>query len=309
MKRFFLFVIAFAFLLSACVITVKETSPTKANPTKTETTPTLQSIAQLATNTPEPTLMPALSFVYTHISPIDGMKMLLVPAGVFLMGSLEGSGEANEYPQHKVYLDAFWIDKTEVTNEMYKKCVTAGVCTLSKVSDSYGIYNFNDTAYADYPVRFLDWNQANVYCLWAGRMLPTEAQWEKAARGTDGRTYPWGNKAKQGIYEFGTYISQVLIDGGTNKVGNFPHTASPYGAQDLATNVSEWVADWFAENYYSLSPVDNPTGPSSGTSKVLRGGSFSFLVTTEVLRASRREGYKPSMASSRTGFRCALPLQ
>jgi formylglycine-generating enzyme required for sulfatase activity len=214
-----------------------------------------------------------------------------VPAGEFVMGSTDADGMArsDEKPQHKVYLDAFLIDRTEVTNAMYAKCVDAANChgslpTLSAEPENY-------------PVTGVAWSDAQAYCAWAGGRLPTEAEWEKAARGTDGRIYPWGNEpadAQRGNYN--------RMMGGTTPVGAYPQGASPYGALDMTGNVWEWVADWYGDAYYASSPGRNPTGPSSGDDRVLRGGSC--FDTEDDARAAARKGNYPLVGYAHYGFRC-----
>ncbi len=242
----------------------------------------------------------------------DGMVMVYVPAGEFLMGSTDADidailagckdckrdGYISEQPQHKVYLDAFWIDKTEVTNAQYKKCVQAGACKASAyASDS--TYNA-DTQ----PVVGVDWSNAQAYCQWAGRQLPTEAQWEKAARGTDGRIYPWGNQAATCEYAVMDDGSGVGCGKGNAAwlVGSKPKGASPYGALDMAGNVWEWVADWYDSQYYASSPPRNPQGPSSGEYRVLRGGSSDDVARH--VRGAYRVVSHPWLWYTYWGFRC-----
>ncbi len=201
----------------------------------------------------------------------DNAEMVLVPAGEFTMGS--NSGDDDEKPPHLVYLDAFWIDKYEVTNAFYKKCVDAGKCqrpnpTGSSTRNAY----YGNTQFDNYPVIYVAWADAKTYCEWAGKRLPTEAEWEKAARGTDGRTYPWGND-----WDAKKLNSGEGGAGDTVAVGSYPAGASPYGVMDMAGNVWEWVADWYDASYYSKSPVRNPTGPSSGQTRGVRGGALVLL--------------------------------
>jgi formylglycine-generating enzyme required for sulfatase activity len=213
----------------------------------------------------------------TWTRPADGAVMVYVPAGEFLMGSADEEIDAiledcsycerslfsDEQPQHTVYLDAFWIDRTEVTKAQYRKCVEAGAC-----KEYVAIGELRRDA-LDLPVGWVDWYDAQDYAAWAGGRLPTEAEWEKAARGTDGRFHPWGNSppdCRKANYEG--------CAGESLSVGSLPDGASPYGALDMAGNVEEWVADWSDTDYYSQSPLRNPQGPESGSLRVLRGGAF-----------------------------------
>ena len=228
----------------------------------------------------------------------DGMVMVYVPAGEFLMGSsAENSDNADERPQHTVYLDAFWIDQTEVTNAQFRQCVAAGVCQAP--TDCYfRDPTFDDASKTDHPVVCVDWHGAETYCQWVGARLPTEAEWEKAARGTDGRVYPWGDSAAD------CDRAQLLwCDGKTVPAGSKAAGASPYGALDMVGNVWEWVNDWYDSGYYSVSPANNPPGPASGSEKVKRGSSwYDFVSHTH---ATDRDFNPPTSRFSDTGFRCA----
>lgn len=232
---------------------------------------------------------------------IGGAPMMFVPAGEFLMGSSDADKDAqsNEKPQHTVYLDAFWMDKYEVTNALYKKCVDAGKClppnpTKSYTRDPY----YGNAQYDNYPVVYVSWDDANSYCEWVGKRLPTEAEWEKAARGSDGRIYPWGNTFDKNLLNSGEGGA-----GDTTEVGQYPNGASPYGLMDMAGNVWEWVNDWYDGNYYSNSPRENPQGPSTGQYRVLRGGSWSNY--RDLVRAANRNAYAPNNRNNNIGFRCA----
>jgi formylglycine-generating enzyme required for sulfatase activity/tRNA A-37 threonylcarbamoyl transferase component Bud32 len=238
-----------------------------------------------------------------RVSSKDGMVMVYMPAGEFMMGS--DNGDADEKPQHTVSLDAYWIDQTEVTNSMYAKCVTDGECELPTATQSSTRSNYyDDTQYADYPVINVDWSQANAYCGWAGRQLPTEAEWEKAARSTDGRTYPWGEGIDCSLANYrGKNSENDFCIGDTQVVGSYPQGASMYGALDLAGNVWEWVADWYSETYYIGAPSENPQGLASGQYRVLRGGSL-YDVSRD-LRSSDRSWSIPGYRSGNVGFRCA----
>ncbi len=227
----------------------------------------------------------------------DGMVLLFVPAGEFRMGS--DTGEPDDRPAHTVYLDAFWIDQTEVTNKQYAACVTSGGCTKpSNNSSSTHTSYYDNPQFDNHPVLYVNWDQAMAYCKWTGRRLPTEAEWEKAARGTDDRTFPWGENAPD------VNLSNFNINiGDTTPVGNYPDGASPYGAMEMAGNVWEWVSDWYGETYYQTSPSSNPTGADSGDRRVLRGGSWGDGV--DIVRSSNRTWDFPADADPYIGFRCA----
>jgi serine/threonine-protein kinase len=241
-------------------------------------------------------------FGSTRISSVDGMQMVYVPAGEFIMGSPYGQGDTDEHPLHTVYLDAFWIDKTEVTNAMYAKCVEAGACSehLNDSSSTRSSY-YDNPEFKNYPVIGIRWDQADIYCRWAGRTLPTEAQWEKAARGVNGQYYPWGDQQpNQSFVNFDDSF------GDTTEVGSFPEGASPYGALDMAGNVWEWVSDWYDEDYYAISPSKNPTGNNSGLYILsLRGGSW--WNEEYFLRSANRFPNNVILRSDDVGFRCASP--
>jgi formylglycine-generating enzyme required for sulfatase activity len=245
-----------------------------------------------STPSQSPTKIPIPPPLNSMISEKDGMVLLYVPEGEFLMGSK--SGYADELPAHQVSLDPFWIDQTEVTNAMYANCVNAHKCDPPGKTD-----HFSDSSYANHPVVYVDWNMANAYCSWVGRRLPTEAEWEKAARGTDGRIYPWGNDIQN--RDLANFTGTV---GDTTEVGRYINGASPYGALDMAGNVWEWVSDWYDANYYQVTVFLNPPGPSSGTDRVLKGGSWYQLDGD--LRSANRHWDVPFLADNPdVGFRCA----
>jgi formylglycine-generating enzyme required for sulfatase activity len=226
--------------------------------------------------------------------------MVYVPEGEFLVGSPAGEGDDNEHPRHMVYLDAFWIDRTEATNAQYGKCLDAGAC---RKPDYWDDSDFNAPGQ---PVVGVTWEDARTYCEWAGARLPTEAEWEKAARGTDDRKYPWGNQEATCQY--------AVMDDGSGAgcaqggkawpVGSKPAGASPYGALDMAGNVWEWVADWYVADYYGRSPVRNPQGPDSGDARGLRGGSWDII--RNYVRSAIRNGYSPGDRDNDVGFRCVV---
>jgi eukaryotic-like serine/threonine-protein kinase len=226
----------------------------------------------------------------TLINPTDDAEMVYVPEGEFLMGSEDGMYD--EKPEHMVYLDAFWIYKFEVTNMQFKKCIEAGIC-----SDS-SLFSYGDNSFP----ACVNWFQAKDYCEWIGGRLPTEAEWEKAARGIDGRDYPWGNENP--TCDFANFVNCV---GGPQPVGSYPDGASPYGALDMIGNVSEWVADWWAEDYYGDSPYKNPLGPIYGKYRVLRGGDFLDGFLDGPARAWSRENLfieQEDSPGGNTGIRC-----
>ncbi len=242
--------------------------------------------------------------------------MMLVPAGEFLMGSLDADSKAgaDESPQHLVYLDGFWIDQIEVTNARYVRFLNVlgdhtGACegrdcAETQVEDKHSHILYKDGRYVvergfeGHPVTQVSWYGAQVYCTWAGARLPTEAEWEKAARGGDARTYPWGNEPPDcSKAQYGD------CGGVTVPAGSRPKGAGPYGALDMAGNVWEWVADWYEPTYYSSSPGQNAQGPDSGLRKAYRGGSWGYPPT--FLRTTDRARNRPSYAGFNLGFRCA----
>jgi formylglycine-generating enzyme required for sulfatase activity len=231
--------------------------------------------------------------VTTQINPKDGAEMVYVAAGEFLMGSKEGEGYSDERPQHTVYLDGYWIYKTEVTVAQYRKfCQATG-----RAMPSVPSWGWQDA----HPIVNVTWDDAVAYATWAGASLPTEAEWEKAARGTDGRLYPWGN-------EWDRSKCSNSVSGPPDKtspVGSFPEGASPYGALDMAGNVWEWCADWYDQGYYQSSPLRNPTGPATGSARALRGGSWGNH-TPDYFCAANRVNYTPTYWCNHYGFRCAL---
>ncbi|MEX0830397.1 MAG: formylglycine-generating enzyme family protein [Nitrospirales bacterium] len=257
-----------------------------------------QADSLVSTGSREPNGMPvALS---REITGKDGGPMVLVPAGSFLMGSPEGTGEPDERPQHRVYLNDFYIDQYEVTVERYHQFLQDNNRGAPKYWDRVEISRDGQK-----PVVRITWYDAQAYCQWAGKRLPTEAEWEKAARGPDNRTYPWGETtpnfttANLGkAYEPGKAYAEKL-----QPVGSFERGKSLYGAYDMAGNVWEWVADWFDQDYYLISPKKNPQGPSSGNFKVRRGGSWGNDPTA--LRSGLRGRLLPLRRSAAVGFRCA----
>jgi iron(II)-dependent oxidoreductase len=219
--------------------------------------------------------------------------MVLVMAGECIMGS--NDHRRDERPVHRIYLDVFYIDKYQVTNARYGTFMQA---TGHKAPGHWNKKMYNTS---NQPVVAVSWHDAEAYCRWAGKRLPTEAEWEKAARGTEGRTYPWGNqwdKTRANIWDGSL--------GKTTPVGSYEGGKSPYGAYDMAGNGWEWVADWYDRKYYQSSPSRNPMGPARGHAKVLRGGSWYFIAG--VARAATRVRNDPESRAGSYGFRCAKTL-
>jgi formylglycine-generating enzyme required for sulfatase activity len=254
------------------------------------------------------------------------IDMILIPAGEFFMGgdAEEAFGFCEEHrepfnfsecklswfesraPIHTVTLDDYYIDKFEVTNGDYQVCVDEGVCsppekTSSLTREEY----FGNPEFADYPVVWINWNKATTYCEWRGARLPSEAEWAKAARGTDGWLFPWGN-------EYAVLLSNTCglegehVEGlsDTTPVGSYPDGASPYGVMDMAGNAFEWVADWYGRDYYQESPDKNPLGPPSGSRRAMRGSNYKCSYA-HALQLTARWGDFPHMAYPAYGFRCA----
>ncbi len=222
----------------------------------------------------------------------DGAEMVLVPAGEFWMGTDNMGAES---PRHRVHLDAYYIDKVPVTNALYERFIRA---TSRQDPSDWSNTNFNGPTQ---PVVGVSWHDADAYCKWAGKRLPTEAEWEKAARGTDGRKYPWGDQ-----WDPSHANSAESKLGKTTPVGSYLSGASPHGALDMAGNVWQWVDDWYDKDYYQRSLERNPRGPEFGTARVLRGGAwFSFPLA---LRSSSRLDYTPGHRGVSLGFRCARGL-
>ena len=230
-----------------------------------------------------------------RVSSADGMTQVFVAAGEFLMGTDDKEAQKNR-PRHAVTLSGFWIDQTEVTNEMYARCVAEKQCP-PPFSEEFNPY-YGKTKYANYPVVYITWEGADKYCRWAGRRLPTEAEWEKAARGTDGRLYPWGDEPpNMSLANYDNAIGEPL------PVDRYPLGASPYGALNMVGNVREWVADWFHEFFYLAGLNENPIGPPSGETKSLRGGSY--LDDENEIRVFNRFFHAPGSPGINRGFRCA----
>ena len=245
-------------------------------------------------------------------------EMVKIPAGTFLMGSdkkVDRNAYPAEFPQRKVHLDAYEIDKFEVTTVQYLKFVLA-TNQAPLIDWQYDGGNFQETM-ASHPVMHVSWYDADAYCKWAGKRLPTSAEWEKAARGEDGRIYPWGNEpAGLSRANFGrTGLSgpvrdrpeRLLLYPPIISVDKYDNAVSPYGIHQMAGNVAEWTADWYDPGYYKKAPDRNPKGPEKGTQKAFRGGGW--IDSTPSVRPAQRNGTEPNTKMNWLGFRCARDVK
>jgi len=223
---------------------------------------------------------------------VDGSLLVYIPPGEFTMGH---GGEDD--PEHTTYLDGFWIYRTEVTNSMYLRCMMMGECSPPPVDPS--LPDLGDSSIANLPVVGLHWEQAELYCQFVAGHLPTEAQWEKTARGPDGNIYPWGNSEPNcELLNFNDCL------GKTSSVIGYPQGASPYDVLDMAGNVFEWVADWYLMNYYAESPFENPQGPEFGEVRSVRGSTFNSL--PDQVASAQRYFLPPEEYRLDLGFRCVV---
>lgn len=238
----------------------------------------------------------------------DGAPMVLIPAGQFTMGS--NDGQSAERPEHSVTLDSYFIDQYEVSLQLYGTFLQEAKHDAPSTWDDEAALTVGDR-----PAVGMGWADAAAYCAWAGKRLPTEAEWEKAARGTDGRRYPWGHMqpfVDIANYNRGVWVSEAVtlagvaggVEGMSVRHGLKEGGKSPYGLHHMAGNAAEWVADWYGREYYSKSPEKNPTGPVSGEKRVLRGGSWADLPVA--LRVSARMSAEPDFQDRTIGFRCAM---
>ena len=238
----------------------------------------------------------------------DGAPLKRIPAGEFLMGTSisKRDGGRDEYPERRIFLDAFYMDSLEITNGRYLEFVKAAGHRIPEHPRDKTLTLWQGAtvpaAFKDHPVINVDWSDAAAYCEWAGRRLPTEAEWERAARGTTGRRFPWGDA--EPTRTLANYLNQWRNGGGLEPVGSHPQGASPEGVQDLQGNVWEWVADWYDPHYYEKGPLRNPKGPNEGTRKVMRGSGWES--EAPVLRSAHRLSSDPKNRNHSLGFRCAM---
>lgn len=291
-----------ALALSAQAVVIDEPLATATEPLATATTESSEPVitdAPTATSAPTATETP---FVLQPTTTLRGVTMVLVPEGSFIMGS--NAGYPHERPEREVMLDAFYIDETEVTNLFYKACVDAGACAEPVFINSPSqVAYWGLEFYFDYPLIYATWSEADTYCRWRGGHLPTEAQWEKAARfdPVTGESYmfPWGLDVLDPYY-----LNFNNLRGETVKVKTFPQGRSPVGAYEMAGNIAEWINDWYQDNYYEQGPAQNPSGPTEGQFKVVRGGSYQSQGSA--LTTTFREYISPGTQSPLIGFRCAF---
>ncbi|HLO32764.1 MAG TPA: SUMF1/EgtB/PvdO family nonheme iron enzyme [Anaerolineales bacterium] len=307
------FIIISLFLLAACTATEVPVIEPTSTPFPTSIPSTAVLVLASPTEMIIPSATPTEAPLIARVSQKDNMPQVHIPAGTFHMGGMDVRRAPNETPDHDVSLSAFWMDQLEVTNAMYGLCVSMGACTLpqslkSQRRPSY----FDNPEFKDYPVIYVTWGQAQAYCEWAGRRLPTEAEWERAGRGDDFRTFPWGEDKADGLH-----ANFNMLVGDTSRVGTYPWGASPFGVLDMAGNVAEWVNDLYSFQYL-LDITLNPTGPATSASfnRVVRGGSLGDAeINIRVAKRSSVLGSNLNAApgspaylgnfSPRIGFRCA----
>jgi formylglycine-generating enzyme len=241
------------------------------------------------------------------VASTDASPMIVIPAGPFPMGVPPGDrdGGRDEYPRHEVYLDAYAIDTYEVTNGRYWDFVKATGHRIPQNprNPTRNLWEGDriTESLADRPVVNVDWSDADAYCKWAGKRLPTEAEWEKAAKGNHDWRFPWGNVEPTAKHL--NYSQQWIGEKTLMPVGSYEAGKSPYGLYDMAGNVWEWVNDWYDAHYYEKSPNKNPKGPEKGTKRVLRGSGWQN--ETPTVRIFTRVESDPTMRNESTGFRCA----
>lgn len=308
-------IIVVLILLTACTPTEAPVSEPTTTVLPTNTPPIVIPTSTIESLIPTVEQTATAELVNQRVSYIDGMPQVYIPAGTFRMGGLDVRRAPNEIPEHDVTLDAFWMDQLEVTNAMYGLCVNSGGCEPPQEAKSQRRPEyFGNPEFNDYPIVYVTWGQAKAYCEWAGRRLPTEAEWEKAGRGDDFRTFPWGENKADGLL-----ANYNMLVGDTSRVGTYPAGASPFGVLDMAGNVAEWVNDFYSFDYSALlENTLNPTGlaTSSNFNRVVRGGSLGDAeINIRVAKRSSVLGSNLSAppgssayrgeASPRIGFRCA----
>lgn len=293
-------------------VTLTQTSTSTPTLTLTLTRTVTPTTTETFTPSPSPTS------IQPKVRSQDGMTMIYIPKGIFKMGSDDeliewmmvqswcNDCELEEFetegPQHWVTTNAYWIDQTEVTNRQYRQCVAAGACTQPEQTRSYTRSNYYFGTYGNYPVIYVTWYQANDYCKWVGGRLPTEAEWERAARGDDDtRIFAWGNEPP--TTKLTNFYLTTFND--TDQVGMYPQGVSPWGVLDMVGNVWEWTNDIYNDHYPSREPQFNPENKEGSTGRVIRGGSFANV--SKDVRINLRYEYPPDRAMHYIGFRCVIP--
>lgn len=283
----FVFILMFAFLLSSCAAPTPLVIVVTATPLPPTDAPIIEPTATLA----PVTLAGAQSGA--TMKWIDGSTLTYIPISEFIMGNDDFNA-----PVHNVTLDGYWIYTTKVTNRMFAQCVALGACTPPTQEIGGAVYS--NPEYANHPVVGVTWDQSQTYCAWSQGQLPTEAQWEKAARGENGNIYPWGGSDPAcNILSFG------YCNGSTSEVNAFKDGISPYGLYDMAGNVFEWTSDWYSETYYAESAMVNPSGPESGEYRVVRGSSFESY--PDQINLGIRHFNTSANHRRDIGFRCVVP--
>ncbi len=278
-----------------------------------EALPTETPVPATETSIPQPTAtsLPTNAPVPEEPTDIDPQEMVTIPAGTFLMGCdpANNAGQnctISDGPAHQVSLDAFAMTRYEITNELYQACVEDGACEVpNDFSTGTRVEYYGNPDYANYPVVNVSHSDAKDYCTWAGMRLPTEAEWEYAARGTAGNLYPWGNEDPDcSLANSYNDLNGSYCVTDTTAVGSYSAGASEFGLMDMAGNAWEWVADFYSPDYYAQSPEENPSGPESGSEYVVRGGGWSGGWLD--LRSSARAYDLSFYSGSDLGFRCAM---
>ncbi len=318
--------------LATAMIAANPSSTATAVPTETSTVTPIPTETPTVTPTPEPTDTPTITPTATPGKPVDsfireedGMAMNYVPGGTFMMGSEDDDFIAapDEKPQHEVVIDPFYLDQFEVSVAQYaaflnrigtyKEACAENDCLLPRFEAGFTSYLLEEdqgdgslfyiplTGFADYPINHVSWFGANTYCEAMGARLPTEAEWEFAARGEDSLTYPWGNEAPDetlAVFNSSSYDNLKPVDA-------LPDGQSPYGIYAMAGSLWEWVNDWYDEDYYTESPRSNPAGPETGLMKVIRGGAWPNNNLADRIRSANRSNFTADFISATVGFRCA----
>ncbi len=307
-----------AFTFTPLPPTATQLPPTAAQPPTDTAYPPDTPVPPDTEYPPSPTVEPSPTPVQgggsLPVQPVEvitdglGVPMVLIPAGPFVMGS----DEVLNAPPHTVFLDDYYIDMYEVTNALYASFLNDignqeedGVFWLDTLSEFGHLHMVDsvwvpDEGFTDHPNVEVTWYGAKAFCQWRGARLPTEAEWEKAARGTDERTFPWGEEINCEVTNYRSCGFGVSLP-----IGSYPGGVSPYGVHDMAGNVAEWTADWYAADYYLKSPSENPPGPSKGETMASRGGSW-YSNSTFLRTFHRNNEFSPRRTLRNVGFRCVV---